>query len=209
MRVPPRSVIALLGCVMLVSLVAEGQRRAAAQTPAADAALGAALATFGGVTQPDCTDRNPEARLCIEPRSSPDTIAAGIATFGVASPLGMGGFIAVFGAGADGGWRFWFSTQQTYALTFLPGAVRVCADGDGANVRAAPGFDAEVVGYLPDLFEATASAFVLTEPGAVEPLVAGAGWYRIGGPADGWVYSTLLQNALQPGCDLRNAQVRR
>ncbi len=36
-------------------------------------------------------------------------------------------------------WQFWFGTQNiTYQLTVLPGDMRVCAGGDGLNVRASP-----------------------------------------------------------------------
>ena len=173
-------------------------------------AFAAALRVFDGVPLVDCTTNNPRWRTCINPQSTvPVTAERGTAAFGLSDPEGLGGALAVMGRGSFGDWDYWFATQNiTYRRFELPGAMIVCADGDGANLRAAPGLDAEILGVLADLTTVQAEGFVLTQPGTVSPLTAGAGWYRLSVPYAGWVYSEILSDARLGDCSFRDASVR-
>lgn len=219
---------ALLAAAALSLLAITGQARPAASAQTVDqpaAATAAALAATGGITLADCLAGGRQAgrsTRCLDLAAvpSPAEIGRGIAVFSLAefandggaigptnSPLSAG--LVVMGLDGAGAWQFWFGAQQLYQRLGLPGGVRVCADGDSANVRAAPGLDAEIVTTLADFTEATAEQFVLTQAGAFEGLVNGFGWYRISGPAEGWVYSTLLTDAMLVGCNLRDLLVPR
>jgi len=172
------------------------------------AALEIAIRTVNGVAETDCETNNPEQRSCVSPlrETSPER---GIAAFSIRQPSGPGGGVLVLGRTDAGEWRYWFGGQQYYQRTAVPGDMLVCADGDGANVRAAPGFEAPILTLLTDLTVVIAVKFVLTEPGSYSLGSAGAGWYRISGVAAGWMYSTLLADARTEGCALRNALVNR
>ena len=173
-------------------------------------AFAAALRVFDGVPLADCMTNNPRRRACINPQSTiPVTAEGGTAAFGLRDPEGLGGALIIMGRGPWGDWDYWFGTQNiSYRRFELPGAMVVCADGDGANLRAAPGLDAEILGVLADLTTVQAEGFVLAQPGTVSPLTAGAGWYRLSVPYAGWVYSELLSDARLGDCSFRDAAVR-
>ena len=158
---------------------------------AAASSLAAALTLFNGTTDSSC----PQVQLemaCVEPRSTPEQAARGIARFVVSEsgPEAVGGFQAILGRDPTGVWRFWFGTQNiSYQLFYLPGEMIVCAEGDVLNVRAGPGTDTEVLAVLPDLTPVTAEQFTLTEEG-VRPTeranqVVGGGWYYVSAPVAG------------------------
>ncbi len=195
----------------------------AEQTPeeAAATSLNAAHELFGGVADPACKPGQP-GLVCVEPIATPEQAARGIATFGVSGsgPEGLGAFQGSLGRDPSGVWRFWFGTQNvSYQRFALPGEMVVCADGDGLNVRAAPGTDATILDVLPDLTRVQAEQFTLTEEGALPTettdQVVGAGWYLLSAPVAGWVYSTFVEDAMvsgatnQPPCAIRNLFVRR
>lgn len=212
---------ALVGAVLIANLgAAEAASIRSVQMPGGPvgapsqderaAAFAAALRVFGAVPQADCRTNNPEQRPCID--TTPNSAVSperGIAVFSVNDPGGMGGGLAIMGRTPTGEWDLWFGTQNvTYQRWELPGDMIVCADGDGARVRAPPGTDALVVATLPDLTPVPAEEFVLTRPGTVQPFTAGAGWYRISLPYAGWIHSTLLADARLGDCALRDAAVR-
>jgi len=128
------------------------------------------------------------------------------------APKNEGGGAAVFaGKTPDGGWGFWFGTQNVvYRLVDLPGDLRVCADGGPLNVRASASTTAPVVASLKEGEVVHAEQFILTEPGDPKPGGAnGNGWYRVTGgslPAgSAWVYSRFTSDARLGSCDIRNA----
>jgi hypothetical protein len=178
---------------------------------AATAALAAALRIFDGVPQADCATNNPGQRICIAlahaPLGAPER---GIAVLATGSPPGRVGDagLVVMGRAPDGAWGLWFGTQNPpYQRLDLPGNLLVCADGAGAPVRAAPDPGAATLATLPDLTRVVGEEFVLTRPGAVSPLRAGAGWYRLSAPAAGWIEATLLTDARWGDCTVRDAYV--
>ena len=189
-------------------------------TEAAASSLAAAVRIFDADPDPACAVG--QAQVCLQPSSTPEQAALGIARFGVSGsgPEGQGAFLGILGRDPDGGWQFWFGTQNTvYQLLDLPGAMTVCADGDGLNIRAAPSTDAAIVMTLPDLTGVTAVQFTLTQPGALPTAttdqVVGSGWYYLSAPVEGWASSLYLENAalertaMQPPCAIRNLFVRR
>ena len=99
----------------------------------------AATEIFRGVIDPVCSNDYPVNGVgpCILPRSSADTIAGGIAVFGVRYEAG-GDYLGVLGRTPGGEWQYWAGSQQPYLLVALPGDMRVCADGDGLNLRSEP-----------------------------------------------------------------------
>ena len=192
------------------------------QTPdqAAATSLAAALRIFDGTDDPMCRAVAGD-RACVNPQSSPEQAARGIATFGVgeSGPDAVGGFAGILGRDPMGEWQFWFGTQNiVYQLLILPGAMTVCADGDGLNVRALPSTDAEILATLPDLARVMAEQFTLTQPGTPPTVtsdqVIGSGWYYLSAPVEGWASSLHLENAalpsdtMQPPCAIRNIFVR-
>jgi hypothetical protein len=172
----------------------------------ASGATAAALDLFHAVLQSDCNGNNPDHSSCVAIESTPTDVEHGIAAFGVGDPDGNGGFAAVMGRTSGGAWKLWFTSQNPYQLTRLPGDMVVCAGGTGVNLRDGPSTDAAVVGMLPDSTRVTGEEFVLTEP--VDPGNAGFGWFRISAPKAGWVYSKYVEAAaLNDNCALHNAQV--
>lgn len=187
---------------------------------AAATSLAAALRIFDGTDDPMCRAMAGE-RACVNPQSSPEQAARGIATFSVgeSGPDAVGGFAGILGRDPMGEWQFWFGTQNiVYQLLTLPGAMTVCADGDGLNVRALPSTDAEILATLPDLARVTAEQFTLTQAGtqgtATTDQVVGSGWYYLSDPVEGWASSLYLENAMlertatQLPCTIRNIFVR-
>jgi Bacterial SH3 domain len=170
-------------------------------------ALSAALALFDGVTVTDCLNGNNSSRQdCVTMESAPSEVDRGIAVFGVSDAGQNGGFGAALGKTGDGDWKLWFTSQNPYQMTRLPGDMTVCSGGDGVNLRSGPSADAPSVGGYADGTVVTGEQFVLTEP--VDPGHAGFGWFRISSPDSGWIYSKYLESAaLNDNCALHNAQV--
>ncbi len=180
-----------------------------------DAGLAAALAAYNGVRRSQgesCTANNPGRQTCIfaDPTDNAvATAARGLFTFGSGDPDGFGGAFILFGRTADGGWDQWFGSQNIiYQPISLPGEARVCADGDSLNVRQAASAAAPIVGLLPDGAILTAEEFVLT---GAQPLDdqgqrtgRGEGWYRVSGPAAGWVNSRFISSTRLPDCMIRD-----
>ena len=186
------------------------------------AAFAATLRLFDGTPADECTPRfweelqaAPRSGACVEPQSTAAHAARGIALFGINSfgptedgGIGQGGAIAVMARGPDGQWRLWYGTQNfSYRLLVLPGDMIVCADGDGANLRAGPSTDASIVAVLPDLTPVRAERFTLTEPAAGRAQAAGTGWYQLSAPLEGWAFSQLLSDAQYGDCSMRDLQV--
>lgn len=167
--------------------------------------LPAVLADTGGVTGKACTQPENRDRLCVEPQSNDVTVRSGLAVFGVSSTSG-GGFGAVYGRTAGGEWKPWFRSQNPFSLLFLPGEVRVCADGDGLNVRTQPSLSGPVVTTLADSTVARAEEFILDTP-AASGTARGFGWYRLTAPVEGWAHSEFLAAAAMGDCATRDAQV--
>ncbi|MGE0543961.1 MAG: SH3 domain-containing protein [Dehalococcoidia bacterium] len=194
--------LALALTVFAAAVNAGGGAQVVGQTPdeAAATSLAAALRIFDGTDDPACHAGMGD-QVCVRPSSTPEQAARGIATFGVSGsgPGGAGGFFGVLGRDPAGAWQFWYGTQNvSYQLLTLPGEMIVCAAG-GLNVRAGPSVEASVVGTLPDLTRVSAEQFTLTQPGTMptesSDQVIGDGWYRLGGPIEGWASSHYLTNA--------------
>jgi hypothetical protein len=153
---------------------------------------------------PNCTNAD---RSCIEPAPSNGALNLGIAALGYRPARNEPGGAALFsGRKLDGSWGYWFGTQNTnHRLTLLPGELRVCADGDGLNIRERPDTSAAILAKLNDGTTMTAIQFVLTEPGTRD--AAGAGWYRVvvTEPAvTGWVFSRFTSTTALPDCSTRD-----
>lgn len=194
---------------------------AVAQDPggAQRAALVAVQRLFMASADPDCLTTGAPDETCIQPSSTPANAERGIATFSLGSP-GGGGALVIMGREPSGAWGYWFGTQNTvYQRLELPGPMLVCADGEGANIRAEPSADAAVIDTLPDFTEVQAEQFTLTQPGvppgADQTGSTGAGWYQIimPGRTPGWVASTLVTDATvdaassMPPCSIRNLMI--
>src|SRR5205085_12312267 len=121
------------------------------QDGATGAAMAAALQVFNAVPQADCLAGSPAKPICVALQSTPADIDRGFAVFGVGDVDGNGGFLGVLGRTGAGDWKLWFTSQNPYQLTRLPGDMIVCADGTGVNVRSGPSADADRVDGLPDL----------------------------------------------------------
>ena len=190
--------VAVLVCAM--SLVALGSAEAMRARPQADEdAFAAALRIFAGVPDDEClAGNNPAMKDCIVPPDDRESEARGVAGFGLIAASRVHGALGVLGRQPSGAWGFFLITDGAhYQLVGLPGELIVCAEGAGLNVRAAPSTEAEVLVALPDLARVQAEAFLLTEPGDNGPgrvARAGAGWYRLSAPAEGWAYSRYLSN---------------
>jgi len=170
------------------------------------AALSAALQVFGGVVESDCLHNNPQRLQCVTPESTSGDTDRGVAAFGVSDAGQNGGFNAALGLTSDGAWELWFTSQNPYQLTRLPGDMVICAGGDGLRVHRVAGNDAAVVDTLADGTVVRGEQFVLTE--SVDPGHAGFGWFRISSPDSGWLYSKYLENAaLNDNCALHDAQL--
>jgi hypothetical protein len=169
-------------------------------TAAGAAAQEAAQTIFHGVLEPQCQQATPDSSgtPCLKPLSLPDTTSAGISAWTVSDPLGHASYTGVLGLTADGEWKLWFSAQSTTAQLVLQGKVRVCADGQGLNLRKTAAATGDRIASIADNEVLVADKFVLTEPGT--PTAAGAGWYHLTTVPDGWAYSKFLVDASQPGC---------
>jgi hypothetical protein len=174
----------------------------------ADRALAAAEVVFGGVVGPSCTP-TAETPVCILPLPSAGTPDRGIAAFQT-SFYPVGGAIEFLGKTPVGEWQFWFGTQDiAYQLTVLPGEMRVCAGGEGLNLRASPSVDSESLALLSDDEVVAVDRFTLTEPGkrSATGAEAGYGWYHLTSPEEGWAYSKYLSDAALDDCSVHDALV--
>jgi hypothetical protein len=184
---------------------------AATSTPAeADRATEAAKALLGGVLDTTCTP-SPETPICVAPNLSLGSPDHGTAAF-VTSEYPDGGAMEFLGQTPEGEWKFWFGAQNvTYQLTVLPGDMRVCAGGEGLNVRESPDRESESLTLLNDGITIRVDRFVLTEPGTTAPVTtahAGFGWYHVTSPQQGWAYSKYLAAASLGDCSVHDAQVQ-
>ena len=118
--------------------------------------------------------------------------------------------MAFLGKTPEGKWQYWYGAQNiTYQLTVLPGDMRVCAGGEGLNVRTSPSADSESLGLLAENTIVTVDRFVLTEPGSTSPTgqTVGYGWYHLTGPSEGWAYSKYVSAASLGDCSVHDSQV--
>jgi hypothetical protein len=156
-----------------------------------------------------CEQNNPGQKMCIELNSTAEDAVHGIVRFLSGFP-GGGGAAIYFGRMADGGWHYWFGTQQNvYEVTRFPADAFVCARGAGLNVREQPSTAATVVTLLKDLVVMRAEEFVLTQPGTYGH--AGPdpdGWYRISSPVQGWVNYRYVSDASLKTCEFHDAVQR-
>jgi hypothetical protein len=186
---------------------ATAARAAATQGPAtaADAAVAAAVTFFGGVLVTDGPTCQKQTKPCVIHGVDPDSPDRGITAMELADPQG-GAAMVVFGRQADDSWSFWFGTQQqVYHALVLPAQMRVCADGQGVNVRKAADEQAPSAGLLKDGATVTAENFVLTQPGSfAKPGPAGNGWYSVSAPTVGFIRADLLSVLSLPDCQLRD-----
>lgn len=177
---------------------------------AADSALAAALAKYNGIARKaneSCSQDNAKKQACLALTSSAGAAERGTAAITVADAAGVGGFVAIFGRNGAGAWDLWFGTQNvSFHVWELPADMLVCADGDGLNVRKAPGSDSPIVTLLKDLATVRAEEFVLAA--ATNANVPGTGWYRISSPVEGWAHSNFLSDAKLKDCAVRDIQVK-
>jgi hypothetical protein len=147
-----------------------------------------------------------QTKPCILVSPEEATPDRGVAAFEEASPEG-GGALVVFGAEANGAWGFWFGTQQAvYHALKLPAEMRVCADGQGVNVRQQPDVTSAAVGQLAAGAVVTADRFILTDPvTAVLSPERGNGWYAVSGSVQGYIRADFLSATTLPDCSLRDA----
>lgn len=149
-----------------------------------------------------CDAGTPDGVKCIHADSTEEQAAAGIAVVGVGIQR-EGGWADVVGRAPDGSRHYWFGGQQFGdEMVNLPQQVRVCAGGDGLNVRAAPNADASVVAVLADHALVTVVGFVFTDatqnPGT-RAAEYSFGWYYLAGDTDGWVRPTSLATTASVG----------
>ncbi len=165
------------------------------------AALAAAESVFHGTVGADCAQAADPSTTCLQSLSDAATVAAGISAWKV-SAQGGSSYTGVLGRAADGSWKLWFSSQDVIWQLRLPGRMRVCADGQGLNLRKAAAPTADRLASIADNEIVDGDKFVLTEPGT--PTQHGYGWYHLTTNPDGWAYSKYLVDAAQPNCDARN-----
>jgi Bacterial SH3 domain len=181
-----------------------------------DAGLLAALAAYNGVARAQgdsCTAGNPGHQTCVFADPTAEAVATahrGLFTFGIGDAEDAGGAFILFGRTSDGAWDQWFGTQNIiYQPISLPGEARVCADGDGLNVRQAPSVSAPVARLLPDGTTLIVEEFVLTQAQPYDEqgrrTGRGDGWYRVSGPADGWVNYHYISSTRLADCSIRDA----
>lgn len=177
---------------------------------AADAALAAAAMKYNAIIRPatePCSRDNPRGQPCAWLSSPAASAERGVLAIGVWAASGNGGFVAIYGRNGAGAWDLWFPTQnQSYHVWNLPADMAVCADGDGLNVRRAPGADSPIVTLLKDTTRVRAEEFVLTAPASGER--QGTGWYRVSSPVEGWAHSSFLSDGKLNDCSLRDFQVK-
>jgi hypothetical protein len=177
-----------------------GGSGAGATDPGAQAA---AESVFHGAAGADCSQATPDASAtsCLQSLSTAETIAAGISAWKV-SAQGGSSYTGVLGRTADGSWKLWFSAQDVIVQIALPGTMRVCADGQGLNLRKTAATTADRIASIADNEIVDGDKFVLTEPGT--PTQHGYGWYRLTTNPEGWAYSKFLVDSTQANCDARN-----
>jgi hypothetical protein len=177
-------------------------------SPAAEAALQAAARFYNATAVGEVDECLPPATICVTYGHGADAPDLGVAAVAVFEPE-FGGAIAFFGLQGNGMWGYWFATQNDYyQATVLPAQMRVCADGQGVNVREDADTASSSLGLLRDGTLVTAESFVLTQPGTNNPGTVGLGWYAVSGAMRGFIRSDLLSKATEPDCSLRDIQVR-
>ena len=181
------------------------------QTPSSDAArlaaTNAARSFFHATMDPDiCGKEAPRVQDCLyHGPSDADSPDRGVASFGLGYAQGEGAQV-VFGRDGAGAWQFWFGTQQgTYHALQLPAEMRICADGQGANVRQQPDIASPSMGVLKDNAVVTAEQFVLTQAAHIGDGPNGNGWYEVTGEVSGFIRADLVSVTSLPDCSLRNA----
>jgi hypothetical protein len=209
LRVLSRPVVwapALVAALVLAAglayfLVIQPQAAARAEQETANAA---ALTFIDGVIAPACPSTNvPEDKLCVEPVSSADNAQRGIVVYAVVTESGQR-VRAVLGRDSGRAWRFWYATASpSYQLNVLPGDLRVCADGQGVDIREEPSAQSRSIARANDQTVLRADGFVLTEASASLQRT-GSGFYHVSGPQAGWVFSRQVSDSRFGNCDLRN-----
>jgi hypothetical protein len=195
------------GSASPTAVVATATPSAAAS--AADAAVAAAVALTGGVVVPDGPTCQKQTKPCVLHGVDPESPDRGVAVVEVGDPAG-GAAMVVFGRQSNGAWGFWFGTQQqVYHALVLPAQMRVCADGEGVNLRQGPDTATPSISLLKDGTMVTVDSFVLTQPGSYgKPGPTGNGWYAVSAPASGYVRADFLSVTTLPDCSLRDALVK-
>jgi RNA polymerase sigma factor (sigma-70 family) len=117
-------------------------------------------------------------------------------------------FIVLFGREADGTWAYFLTIGNGGGGPpfTAPLEARVCAGGDGMNLRAEPSTAAQVVTLVADGTTLHPDRFELTQAGALPRGTTaesqgsqGDGWYHFTSPQAGWGYGRLLVPQSAPG----------
>ncbi len=168
----------------------------------------AAALALNGVVVPDADACRKQTKACILPAPGESSPGRGIAAMEQGDPQG-GGALIVFATQTDGNWGFWFATQQdVYHALRLPAEMRVCADGQGVNVRDHADETSTSLGLLKDGTVVTAETFVLTRAESLPRGPSGNGWYSISAPQPGFIRADFLSVTRLPDCSLRDSLTR-
>ena len=161
--------------------------------------LGAALDAAGEVFRVPTAAECPGTEDCIEPLAGVEGSAAGgLAVLAYVTGNG-GGAIVLMGRDAAGDWGLWTLTQaQEPRIVPLPGSALVCANTETLALRAEPSAGADASGQVARQQTVEAHEFMLTEHGGID--ADGDGWYRVTGPADGWIHADDLVEASLGDC---------
>lgn len=162
----------------------------------AQALLSAASAELGVPAGDACGDEDD----CVEQLPDGTDPSGDIARLAYVSASG-GGAIIVMARDAAGDWGVWMLTQSPYQLLQLPGQLMACARPTVIRDEPAPG--AAALGEVERLEALQSTGFVLAERGSLSG--AGAGWYRVSSPIEGWVYSRDVTRTSDDSCALRDA----
>jgi hypothetical protein len=161
-------------------------------------ALRAAGQLLDVAIEPDC----PQGADCIREGTVGASVEQGIMQLAYAGADGSGAAL-VMALDQDGAWAVWLASQRdVYQLLNLPGQLRVCGGGEGAELREAPSHEAASIATANDGDLLDAESFVLTEAGSLEKW--GAGWYRVTSPVEAWAYSRDVAAAASGDCSLRD-----
>ncbi|MDZ7727222.1 MAG: SH3 domain-containing protein [Dehalococcoidia bacterium] len=161
-----------------------------------DAVLAAASAQLGVPYGDACS----EDEDCVQQLPGGIDPGGDIARLAYASASG-GGAIVVMARDGAGEWGLWMLTQSPYQLLQLPGQVLACERPTVVHEQPAPG--AAAIGEVERGEPLQATGFVLSERGSISS--GGAGWYSVGAPIEGWVYSREVTRASDASCALRDA----
>jgi hypothetical protein len=154
------------------------------------------------------SDDDPLGGACILTLSDDSTATAGMAVFGVQYP-NTAETREVLGRVSDGSWQPWFRAQNViYQLISLPGAMRVCAEGNLVDVRAGPTQSARTLDVLTDGTPLMADGFLLAQAGSFStnaPPPGDIGWYHLTAPLQGWISSRMISDASLGTCSWHDA----